>query len=288
MLKAPGRPTDPLQLADWVEIRTLLAADRNASRMEMQSLLRLAAVGTEEEQERLVLSAFRELDRRATASGQAYPFTVEGSLVSLRTKRWQEYPVYVFCLLVSYLGVRKMAGLDAARLFEEIATLVASRYVGGPAAQFGFPRRTLPRRFSEAVQAICNEMREGTGFRNSGARPNAKDEALDIAAWRPFQDLLPGKLILFGQCAAGEDWFDKRSDLDPMSFCRKWLQEQPVITPTKAFFVPHAVEANGWYHLGCDAGIVFERCRIAYWSHGAAPFAKQVRWSKSILDSVQE
>ncbi len=288
MLRAPTRPTDPLQLADWIELRSLIAPDRNASRMELQSLLRISAIVSEEEQERLILATFAELSRRAAASREAYPFSVEGSLVRLRSQRWQDYPAYVFCLLVSYVGARKWGKLDATRLFEEIAGLALSRYVDGQAEQFGFPRPTLPKSFLAAVEALCVSMKEGKGVRESSAHLSAKDEALDIVAWRPFPDGLSGKLIVFGQCAAGKNWFDKRSELVPTSFCKKWMEEQPVIDPIKAFVIPHRVETARWYHLSCDAGIVFERCRLAYFSHGADRLADHVRWSKAILDSTKK
>ncbi len=288
MLRAPARPTDPLQLADWIELRSLIASDQNASRMELRSLLRICAVVAEEDQERLVLETFAELDRRASASGEAYPFTVEGSLVRLRSKHWQDYPAYVFCLLVSYVGARKWKKLDPTRLFEEVARLALSRYVDGQAERFGFPRPKLPKPFVAAVEALCVNMKEGKGVRDSSAHPGAKDDALDIVAWHAFPDGLSGKLIIFGQCAAGGNWFDKRSELVPTSFCKKWMEEQPVIDPIKAFVIPHRIESARWYHLSCDAGIVFERCRVAYLSHGADPFpfADHIRWSKAILDST--
>ncbi len=288
MLRAPNRPTDPLQLADWIELKSLAARDRNASRMELQSLLRISAVVSEEEQERLMLATFSELDRRAAAAKDAYPFAVDGSLVQLRGDRWQDYPCYVFCLLVSYFGVIKSKKLDPTRLFEEIARLALSRYVGGRAEQFGFPRPKLPKAFVSAVKALCVGMKEGKGVRTPGAHPGAKDEALDIAAWRPFPDELAGKLIIFGQCAAGKNWFEKRSELVPTSFCKKWMEEQPVVDPIKAFVIPHRVEPGNWYYLSCDAGIIFERCRVAYLSHGLDRFVDHVRWSKAILGSVKK
>jgi hypothetical protein len=89
-----------------------------------------------------------------------------------------------------------------------------------------------------------------------------------------------------GQCAAGSDWETKRTELIPESFWNKWATRQPVHRPTKAFFTPHRVELARWRHFGYDAGIVFDRCRIAYLTHGQETYQKQVMWASATLDKI--
>lgn len=283
MVMAPPDPTDCLRLADWMEVETLVAPQRSASRTEVLSLLRIGAVGDQTDEDRIILDAFGELERRSIAADSSYPFIVDGSLLTLRSDNWRNYAAYVFCLLVSYKGVQEASGLNPKRLFEEIASIAAQRYLVGQARHFGFPRPRQPKSFAGAVSNLCQEMREGEGYHDPGYKHDAKDDAVDIIAWRPFQDNLPGKMLLFGQCAAGSDWYGKRSDRDPKAFCDMWMKRPPVSPMVKAFFIPHRLESERWEHLGRYAGIVFDRCRIAYFSHGEDSYSRHIRWSESVL-----
>jgi len=49
-------------------------------------------------------------------------------------------------------------------------------------------------------------MGEGEGFRPSRAEKK-HDKSTDI--WKVFKDKTPGKIVMFGQCASGNDWSEK-------------------------------------------------------------------------------
>ena len=110
MVMAPPDPTDCLRLADWMEVETLVAPQRSASRTEVLSLLRIGAVGDQTDEDRIILDAFGELERRSIAADSSYPFIVDGSLLTLRSDNWRNDAAYVFCLLVSYKP-RKPSGV---------------------------------------------------------------------------------------------------------------------------------------------------------------------------------
>ena len=67
---------------------------------------------------------------------------------------------------------------------------------------------------------------------------------------------------MFGQCKTGTNYKDSLTQLQPDSFCRKWLRSQPALPPIRGFFISEALSAAGWYGAASDAGLLFDRCRI--------------------------
>jgi hypothetical protein len=294
MLPLPNDPTDSIRLADWLELGALLAKDRNSSFGDLERALRRAAlqeIQADEEIERKIAEVADELNRRSIAAASGYPFNFEGSVVSIRKGSRQATP-YLFCLCLSYFGDRRQAGLQIAprRLFEEISSTAAGNYVSGRAVRFGWPRKTISNDFKKAVTSLCSRdyIGEGLQFREQPTF-SAKDSRLDVVAWRNSPDELPGKLLLFGACSSGNDWRDKLYELNPVSFCNKWMAEQP-ISFVKAFFVPHRLELQRWGHYGLDAGIIFDRCRIAFWSVNGtnkADYSEYLQWVRSALKAAR-
>lgn len=234
-------------------------------------------------------SAFAECDERLRASGETYPFFVrENSLVARDGARGT---IYVFLLLLSTCG--KDSGPARSfpeRVFEFVCTEAAASYYGGTSQgaqsfHFGFPRTLTPRRFGSAVDCLCERMGEGNGHRDSPVARIQKDARLDIVVWKDFDDKLPGKLIGFGQCATGNDWCDKRTDLQPLDWCKLWMREIPVVQPQKMFFVPHRIEPEDWISTNTYAGIAFDRCRISRHACSIVPeHARAAKeWSAHVL-----
>ncbi len=271
MVPLPDSPTDDLQLADWLEVVALLSEDLNASRGDLESVLNRASVLDPEDAEavdRKVLDVFSELELRATAAGSGYPFSVEGPVLQA-TSNWKNCSSYVFCLFVSYFRWKRPTGSPyyPARLFEALSAEAARQWLGGQAVRFGSPRapEELPKSFAKALDCVCKELiREGGGFKK---RPHAvhwsKDYGLDVVAWRDWPDALSGKLILFGACASGEDWQDKTRDLVLGDFFALQMNESPESRVIPAFFVPRRVPQTRWRQTSIEAGIIFDRCRIA-------------------------
>jgi len=73
-----------------------------------------------------------------------------------------------------------------------------------------------------------------------------------------------GRLIAFGQCAAGGNWAAKKTELgDPIDWWTKWIADRPGAWPIKMFFVPHRVSTDDWFDLCTVSGIFLDRCRFA-------------------------
>jgi len=277
MLPISTPATDVLNMADWLEMRALLAADRNASRSDLRrALVQTGVLGdtsdasSELDDEVLAADAFAELRDRAASCGTGYPFSVDNGLIQAPDD-FSPYWAYTFCLLLSLRGAnRGEPGKKPAGMFEEVAEAAASSYVRGRSLKFGFPRRVLPTSFKEALDLVCAELREGQGARGRPSSRNAKDARLDIVAWRPFPDGRPAQLILFGQCAAGANWQSKLTELQPRTFIDLYWKEAPAVDPVRAFFTPFRLKDHNWFETAKSAGIVFDRCRIAHFAFGAS------------------
>jgi len=284
MLELPSNdPTNPIKLADWLEISSVLSPDSDASRGDLESALRIASyyeISDSEEVERKILDVFHEIEQREIAAAHAYPFSVEGGIIKPKSS-WVDYPVYTFCLFLSYFGPRESR--DASKLFESISCEAAKNYIRGQSVGFGFPRTELPSGFSGAVTALCKIIGEGGQFQKQPVL-DRKDDGLDVVAWADFVDKMPSKLLLFGQCAAGEDWDEKLSELQAERFCRQWMDSLVSPWPVRSFFIPHRVESNRWDYVARSAGIMFERCRLAYWAHGGdIDYAQYIDWVQQIV-----
>jgi hypothetical protein len=293
-LPAPSATASTESLADWLELRALLANDLNSSLTDLVRAIR--PTGTIEEvleqevggedaspaelsdpgddkAEALADAASSELDDRERAcggsvsEGGAYPFVRGPQYVQAATEAVRS--VYVFLLLLSTQGISAgPQGLKVTELFEDIAAAAAGSYFGGEEGeasvyQFGFPRRrTLPG-FKPAINELCLRLGEGGGARDRPDSRDQKDAKLDLVVWRPFPDARTGRVVAFGQCAAGQDWKEKLSEMQPRAFIGSWMTGPLGVEPTRLFFCPFRVERDRWDTTVLSSGMLFDRCRIA-------------------------
>ena len=283
----PSDVTDPIVLADWLEVLALTAADGNASHGDLQRALNRLAV---DNANGICSDAMCELNRRVAATGSNYPFTFSGTL--LRAKGdWRAHVPYVFCLFLSYCNDRKkrVTGIRHDVMFEQLSCLAAREYIGGKALRFGSPRNELPRGFVDAITAVCREVQEWS-YSRRGRTLRSKDGGLDLVAWKHFPDRQIGKLILFGHCASGGDWEDKINELQPNDFCSRWLggDKSPIV---KTFFIPHRLTPEVFEDRAISAKLFFDRCRIAYWAPNDefchTTGQASVRWCEEMLERVK-
>jgi hypothetical protein len=309
MLSLPKKnPTDTICLADWLEIYALISGDRNSSRGDLESALRTASLFEPEGDEaiqRKILEVFQELEDRSKSAKEAYPFVLDKGVLRVREK-WEEFPAYVFCLCLSYFGVKQTKGIKVfpRRWFEHISRDALTHYlgVGGESLRFGSPRlkSEIPVGFKDAIDRVCTKMKEGEGYKEDGGLPNRKDDAVDIIAWKHFPDQLPGKLIVFGNCATERDWEGaKKTELTPAAFCSDWMMDMPKCEIVRTLFIPHRVEHKRFLSHLKRTGIIFDRCRVSYWAYFTGPIAEQVRekrffdyraltqWSQGQLKAVK-
>lgn len=265
------------ELADFVELVSwregtisVVALNQLLSRLDEPDYSTGVPEGDDEIDDS-VEGAFSEIERRIEACAGAYPFVVENEGQSVRFNangNNGRHTIYLFLLLATRLNMneqRRHGGLDGTKLFEEIGEQSAKSYLGTRAEGLVFGTAVGAGNFQKKVDELCRRLGEGDGFtQRSSGRP--QDGKLDVVAWIPFSDCMPGKLILFGQCKTGTHYKRHLTQLQPDAFCNKWFRSQPALRPTRAFFVAEALSPPKWRDHAVDAGLLFDRCRIVDFS----------------------
>jgi hypothetical protein len=280
-VKFPDAPFRTEHLADWLEIIAIKSADGDSSAGDLQRELKVL---NQDNADTLVGNVFTEIDRRVTATGdEGYPFVRDPTSIRLKGPI-RNYPAYLFCLALSYCKwkTRKNAPQNPWLLFEELASYSARRYLGGESLVFGTSSRkgtSAKRKFVQAIKDLATRINEGEGFRQQPLHAS-KDSKLDIVAWKPFRDGRPSQVVLFGQCAAGDNWTNKLGELDPEEFWDQWFSVGKVSRPLRTVFIPHRVfDQSEWNLHARRARLLFDRCRVVAFAHGetsSGPFAQRL------------
>lgn len=298
MFKWPGNPSpkaSPHELADFAELQVWQR--NNVSATYLSRLLgRLGendytdGVVEEEDLPEDIAATFHEIERRAANCSVGYPFAVDDHGYILREKRDVRYVkqvIYKYLLLATRLNMRDNrvhGGVDGTLVFEELSAEVARNYLGPRAESLVFGTAATLGNFADRINSLCQHLGEGGRFVNRNqALPTEQDGKLDVIAWKSFSDRRVGKLSLFGQCKTGTDYRDTLTQLQPDAFGRKWLYDQPVVTPVRVFFVAEALLNSRWHNAAVDSGLLFDRCRIVDFCEniGDNVFGKVITWTSA-------
>jgi hypothetical protein len=269
----PVDESDPVEMADYLELIAIKRKSGTSSLGDLESRVRHSGSGDAEDEPRrdILTETWSELEERLAFAGDGYPFMLsEDGCVSTKGS-WRDSIPYVFCLVVSQVGFPEgIATQPAARLFEEICLTAAKGYVGGEAFRFGSPRDHDFSSFPKALGHVLHKLKEGEIVRPH-EEWNPGDDGLDIVAWKDHLDGRLGKLLLFGQCAAGKNWRSKTNELRVQAFTSEWIPGSLVSPIVPVFFIPHLAPVSDaeFRHITLSAGIVFDRCRTAYWAKAA-------------------
>ena len=312
----PPKITDPIEeAADWVEWCSLVEPDENVSFDQLVSVMRMGgsvdavsepdeydypetveertdleeAVLDSDKYEASAESVFYELNDRFYSCGEKnYPFNITKGSVTTKNEIYNS-PYLFMLLLTKYGHDAGPSNIDGSKLFEELCATALKNYLNNETSRslvFGFPRRLTADGFKPALDRVSLDLGEGDGSTSRPTSNDQKDAKLDIVAWKPFLDDRKGKLIIFGQCATGDNWKEKRSELiAPSDWCRLWLRDTPAVLPIKSFFVPHRIGEKDWFESCVYAGILFDRCRISNYAIGLeSRLVRDInRWSKYII-----
>ena len=255
--------TTPHALADTAELRAL--QDSNLTYSLDDFRIRLRQIGpsqevVEDEEEALSLAvadARRQIRNRAQVLGSAYPFELDG-LVLTANAEWTQRPAYTFLLLLTVLmwdGRR-----TGTALFEHVVADALGAYLGGESLRFGAPRSApVPPNTKRALTYLARKLGERRS-RDIDVRPSDKDMGLDAVAWKDLPDEDPGKVILFGQCATGSGWQSKIGELS-LERWRGLIATK--VTPVRVFAVPWTLDSQTRNTMQDSGSIVFDRLRIA-------------------------
>lgn len=297
MFKWPGSPSHRAgghEIADYAEL--VCWREGAISTTAISSALgRLSendyseGVPEDDPEDEIIASASAEIDHRIKASGNAYPFGVSNQGYTIHVSRKTDDPrqvVYRYLLLSTRLNMRDSrvhCNIDGAHLLEELSAEVARAYLGDRAESLVFGTAAIGTGFADKVNDLCDRIKEGGGFIDrSGGSTSTRDGKLDVVAWKHFTDLLPSKIIAFGQCKTGTDYRDELPQLQPDSFCRKWLRSPLAFEPIRMFFISEALPGSLWFDTASDGGLLFDRCRILDFSDDLSPqlLARIGNWTR--------
>ncbi len=280
--RPPSANAPEHELADFAELLCWQRGGTSAT--DLSRLLgRLAendysnGVPEEEEADGRVEEAYGEIERRQEACRGGYPFEIDRDGHTLRVIRGDKMPahaIYKYLLLSTRLDMKNdrcHAGIDGTLLLECLSAQIAKGYFGERAESLVFGTAAQDEGFQEKVDNLCRRLGEGSSFTDRPlAGSNVKDGKLDVVAWKPFKDRLPGKLIGFGQCKTGTNYKDSMTELQPDVFVKKWMREPLVVLPVRMFFISEALALTPYerYEISVDAGLLFDRCRIVDFCDG--------------------
>lgn len=306
MFKWPGKPSARApenELADFAEL--LAWQSDSISTTALTNLLgryddndySSGVQEAEEPTEKAVEEAYLEIERRREACGDGYPFKLDRPGYTLQIDADQDsenhkLTIYKYLLLATRLNMRDDKGhanIDGTLLFEELAAEAAREYLGNRAESLVFGTASGTE-FHSKVNTLCQKLKEGDGFVNRDeAAPTARDGKLDVVVWKHFTDGLEGKLIAFGQCKTGTNYKDTLTQLQPDSFCGKWMRSSPVVLPVRMFFVSEALSRGHWRSVSRDAGLLFDRCRIVdFCDNISANILERVRaWTTAASEATR-
>ena len=261
---------DPVRLADWAELQILYSEESWFSLESIRTEADIEGLLTEndhndmhslpnEESELLVSQTVREIRRRAEYGGKGYPFRIHGERLELRPGAHRCTP-YAFCLLVCDRDYWS-DGDPSTWMFEQVASQALQSYLQGCSLLFGWPRKDLPQNIDSAL----DELARRTGDTRISVYPTKstdKDLGLDVVGWKDFADSYTSKVLVYMQCATGEDWKGKRGDLDLSGGI--WHQVISWTTPpVKALAIPYIVRPGDDWKRVTPGLLLMDRLRIS-------------------------
>lgn len=295
--KRPPIKTDATENADQAEVAAFLnnnapiavglLDEKLASAEEdhrSESTRRGATVERDTAYEEAVGATATEIDRRANLLEDAYPFKREhGRLVY---KPQQPY-LYEFLLCLSMAPSYSSGRFRRLpRAFEVLSCHLAEAYLGGDTASYrmGWPR---PKGSPTTLKAAVEELRMKAGSHQGDwhwhpkegnpidPTPQvAKEQGLDVVAWKKSPDGRAGQLYLLGQCACGKNW-DSDAKLQDLNIktLQEWIHEISSVDPVRAIFTPRHALDHRLPFLSRQAGLVFDRVRLTLLAKHAKPAA---------------
>lgn len=282
--------------ADYLELRAVLSQGRQSFSVEIINVQEEASESEYENveaemawREEVATGAVSRIALRAHVLGDAYPFSVDqaGDVVSFAAERLNLGEVaYLVSLLLSNLpavsellqdeGLCPTAGevRELRQWFQYFATAAIAAEVQGDAWSFGFPRPDGSG-FIDKLSEIWGILKDGHVLPTSSAPTRAKDDGVDVLAWRKHRDGLPGFLFVAAQVATGKDWKDKSiRDHVANVFPKRWFNRSPATHMIPYHVIPFARPDESFKDDVVTLGNVLHRLRVPSRVLEAVEFSK--------------
>ena len=277
---------NPVRFADWAELQVLYKERNGVSLESIRTEVDVEGlvegdisddfIMADEVSQSLVAETVREIQRRIAHGGKGYPFRLSADGLELRPGAHRKTP-YAFCLMVSDRDYYSQSD-PAPRLFEHIASEALRSYLQGKSFRFGAPKPAPEQQILTALKSLS----EQTGDQLLSTYPvkgTDKDLGLDVVGWKDFHDGMTSKVLVYMQCATGEDWIGKKGDLD-LGTGGVWNQVVRWTTPpVKAMAIPYVIPPGDDWRRATPGLLFMDRLRIASLLPARALSIQGIDWS---------
>jgi len=298
-----GSEPNFLLAADLIELTALFATDGRAIVAELSSALEIGQDEYENLEEmlakrdRITTETAAELEARARAIGEAYPFQLDSSGATLTfsdPKNWGQ-TLYVLSLVLSHLPAERSPVLERAdllpddaeiidlrRWFQYCATAAVAAEIGGDGWAFGWPRPDGSA-FLDKLKAIWARLQDGDvrDVPMAGSPKKVKDDEIDIIAAKLSCDGAHGFPIILAQVASGNNWLSKplRGHADHV-FYPEWFSNPPASQTLVYHVIPFVIAPEHMRRETRRLGHLMHRLRLcarAWEAHQAVKRGADVR-----------
>ncbi|MBN9156913.1 hypothetical protein [Microbacterium sp.] len=207
---------------------------------------------------------------RASRYGAAYPFEIdpENRTLSLRAPSDSRriYILLLACACLRYVGKTDRTKLTAR--FELLGLETMKRLLPPEAEVHLFGKNPLargryPTLLVDKISQLAADLGEQVRATASDFEPGDQgDNGLDLVAWIPFNDALPGKVTIFAQAACTPEWVSKQHS----SHASSWSSVMTLTAdPVNMVLIPYDYRRpnDDWYtrrHI--HKSVVVDRYRM--------------------------
>lgn len=208
---------------------------------------------------------FEYLDLRSKIYSDSYPFIVEKNGLKLKSKELTNTQrIYIYLLIASSLEFFTKIQKVLTSEFEILSEFVLKQFL--PQARvYGFGSNSYFKGNAQTkIINLATEINIDVRDRviSQISKYNSKEEGLDVVGWISFEDNNPNTIIIFGQCACGQNWVSKQNETKRYDR----FYDSYIIPFIHTLFLPHDLRNNkGKFEMDKDINLntlVFERRRI--------------------------
>lgn len=233
-------------LSDWVELS--VAIEGEVTKSELNHFLTNNEM-SEEDSENMINFVWVELNTRMSRYSDDYqPYEIDNFEVTSKID-WKEFPEYILMLILSLKG-NGWEPQKTGKIFERICNEAVRNYIGGESLINGFPKTYSVKQIADIIKEKFREEKRATD----------KDRGVDLIVWKSFEPNRGNKVLLFIQCAAGQNWKTKTSDLSIPVWAR-YIDFR--CHPIRGLAIPvcltHQID---FAEYSAEAGLIFDRTRI--------------------------
>lgn len=206
------------------------------------------------------------IEDRAERLGDLYPFEVVGSQVRHRGQALGWYEFMLACSFQKDISSRPFNRMP--QIFERASSILSQGLLGSGAGSIhvGHPRDAEIARFRqgyEKLHALTGAWPWKPDDDLPMEGPQTGDEGLDFVAWMAAGAARPGHIFLIGQCACGDQWEEKLTELQTKRI-GSWTGngEGWAVEPIRLFTTSHVLAQGYFGKVQKTSGLIMDRIRL--------------------------